>query len=274
MPKIKKVRQKYKYNEPSAKEIQAVINSSRCILTDKSTNNWVMQLERFRKDLNLNGKIEDVKNENELEEQLVKFIVAMHKVDGKEYKAQSIKVGIYAIARHLSEHSVIQRVNILNQEKFYKLWQIINGKYKQLVRQGLGEKRGASPLTEVEVAEILAHPLLDTSTPEGLLYRVFFRNAILLLLRGGEHYKLLASSFKRKGSGGFNVYLYESKANQRDVNHSDAQADVLYISDDDSNVIQDYENYFAKRPLDADSQFYLQPNSLECGIFFLIKLSI
>ena len=95
---------------------------------------------KVSKDINLNGKIEEIDNEKELEKQIIKFIVAIQMVDGKEYKAQSIKVGVYAIAQHLSEYFIIYRVNILNQEKFYKLWQVINGKFKQLVRQGLGKR--------------------------------------------------------------------------------------------------------------------------------------
>ena len=63
---------------------------------------------------------------------------------------------------------------------------------------------------------------MDKSIPKGLLYQVFLRNAIFLLLRGGEHYKLLVSNFKKNIGGGFNVYLYESKANQRNVNNSEA----------------------------------------------------
>ena len=98
---------------------------------------------------------------------------------------------------------------------------------------------------------------MDKSTPKGLLYRVFLRNAIFLLLRRGEHYKLLVSNFKKNISGDLNFYLYESKANQRNVNNSEAQADILYISGDDPNVIQDYDDYFEKRPADADLQFYL-----------------
>ena len=84
---------------------------------------------------------------------------------------------------------------------------------------------------------IFKHPQLDKSTPEGLLYHVFFRNAIFLLLRGGEHYKLLASNFKKKNDDGFIVCLYELKANQRNINWSEVQADILYISGDDCNII-------------------------------------
>ncbi|CAG8601042.1 10951_t:CDS:2, partial [Funneliformis mosseae] len=63
-------------------------------------------------------------------------------VNGKDYKAQSVKVR-----------------------------QVINGKFKQLARQGLGKQRAAFPLSESEVAMIFKHPHLDKFTPEGLLYR-------------------------------------------------------------------------------------------------------
>ncbi|CAG8518840.1 7282_t:CDS:2 [Funneliformis mosseae] len=143
----------------------------------------------------------------------------MQIINGKDYKAQSVKVG-----------------------------QVINGKFKQLVKQGLGERRAAFFLSESKVAIIFKHSQLDKSTPEGLLYHVFFRNAIFLLLRGDEHYKLLASNFKKKNDSGFTVCLYESKANQRNINRSETQANILYISGDPNSLeyVQRIGNWFKK----------------------------
>ncbi|CAG8650022.1 16210_t:CDS:10, partial [Funneliformis mosseae] len=187
-----------------------------------------LEIIQLAKNIKIPPKIRGALIIQELEEQIIKFIVAMRTVNGKDYKAQSVKVGVYAIARYLSEHSVIHQA-------------------------------GTS-----EVAMIFKHPQLDKSTPEGLLYHVF-QKYNFLLLRGGEHYKLLASNFKKKNDGCFTVCLYESKANQRNINQSEAQADILYISGDDPNIIQDYDDYFEKRPVDSDLQFNLQPNSLEYG---------
>ena len=96
---------------------------------------------------------------------------------------------------------------------------------------------------------------MDGSIPERLLRWIFFYNAIILGLRGSEHSLIKANNFKKRKNRGFDVYIYHSKTNQRGLNDN-GKAEILIIPNQ-INVINDYESYFAKRPISADLQFYL-----------------
>ncbi len=61
------------------------------------------------------------------------------------------------------------------------------------------------------------------------------------------------------------MYIYHSKTNQWRLNDH-GKAEILTISNQ-ANVINDYESYFAKRPVSADQQFYLQEHEEEKGNF-------
>lgn len=110
---------------------------------------------------------------------------------------------------------------------------------------------------------------MDGSTPERLLRRVFFHNATILGLRDGEHSFITADDFKKRKDGGFDVYIYRSKTNQRGLNNH-GQADILVIPNH-KEIIHDYESYFSRRPVLADPEFYLQEaNDEELGKNLLV----
>ncbi|CAB4467974.1 unnamed protein product [Rhizophagus irregularis] len=231
---------------------------SRCKNTDYSTSNWIRALEKFRTDINYQGLIEEVDTKEELEDQLCRFVHAMRKKDGSEYHVSSVNSCMFAINRHLNNKSVLSKpINIMDKDQYYKLWQILNGKVKSLVSQGRGERNGADGFTEDDLLQILDYPAMSGNNPASLLYRIFFFNAIFLGLRGGEHFQ---NFIRRKDKyGGFDVIIYKSKTNQRGANNIESQGDKLYIPEIVPSIIEMYENYFTKRPTQADPHFYLKP---------------
>ncbi|GES85691.1 zinc finger MYM-type protein 2-like [Rhizophagus clarus] len=205
--------------------------------------------------------IEEVDTKEELEDQLCRFVHAMRKKDGSEYHVSSVNSCMFAINRHLNNKSVLSKpINIMDKDQYYKLWQILNGKVKSLVSQGRGERNGADGFTEDDLLQIFDHPAMSGNDPASLLYRIFFFNAIFLGLRGGEHFNLQLQNFIRRKDkyGGFDVIIYKSKTNQRGANNIESQGDKLYIPEIPS-IIETYENYFTKRPTQADPHFYLKP---------------
>jgi len=58
-------------------------------------------------------------------------------------------------------------------------FQIYKPYYKICKKKVLVKKKGSMTLTAQQVQEILADDFLNPNTPEGLLYRVFFQNAII-----------------------------------------------------------------------------------------------
>jgi len=228
-----------------------------------ATNTWIKSLEQFRKTKGYSGKIESVNNEDELDQQLSEYIAAMKQKNGNDYSVASIRAAASALYRYLNKNSVIKHVNIFDNKIFTIFSETINGKIKYLTDFGLGESIGSDGLTVEETKQVLSHKLMDGSTPERLLHRVFFYNSTILGLRGGEHYLIMANDFKKRVDGGFDVYIYRSKTNQRGLNNH-GKADVLIIPNNEE-IIYYYESYFAKRPVLADPEFYLQESNEELG---------
>jgi len=125
--------------------------------------------------VNYQGLIEEVTTKEELENQLCCFIYSLKKQDGTEYHASSVYNCLHAINRHLNEKSTLLKpINIIDKKQYFKLWQIYNGKVKNLANQGLAERTGSSGFTEEEILHIINHPTMSGNGPFSLLYRAFF----------------------------------------------------------------------------------------------------
>ena len=193
----------------------------------------------------------------ELDKQLAAYIAEMKQDNGQEYSASSIRCAVSALHRHLVKNSVITGLNIHDRSIFPTFWEVINGKLKFLSDLELNDAKGADALTMNEISTILNHKLLDGSTPERLLYRIYFYNAILLGIRGKEHCSLLLEDFKVREDGGFTVYIYRSKTNQRGASGNRGKADKIIIPYNDE-IMEYYNRYISLRPKNANPEFYLQ----------------
>ncbi|CAB4432924.1 unnamed protein product [Rhizophagus irregularis] len=58
--------------------------------TKASTKNWVISLEKFRKEAGFIGKIDEIAAEAELNQQLSEYIAAMRQQNSQEYSASSV----------------------------------------------------------------------------------------------------------------------------------------------------------------------------------------
>ncbi|GES98600.1 zinc finger MYM-type protein 2-like [Rhizophagus clarus] len=212
-----------------------------------ATNNWIKSLENFRKKQGCDEKIEEINNVEKLDQQLAEFIVSMKQKNGKEYATSSVKAAVAALYRYLNKNSIIKHVNIYDTNIFTILSETVSGKIKYLSNLGYGEANGSDGLSFKEIQQILSHKFMDGSTPERLLRRVFFYNAIILGLREGEHSSI------------------EGLLNDH------GKAEILIIPNQ-AEVINDYESYFAKRPVLAYKQFYLQEynegKALQTGVWY------
>ncbi|GES78074.1 zinc finger MYM-type protein 2-like [Rhizophagus clarus] len=239
--------------------------------THYATNNWIKSLENFRKKQGCDEKIEEINNVEKLDQQLAEFIASMKQKNGEEYATSSVKAAVAALYRYLNKNSIIKHVNIYDTNIFTILSEIVSGKIKYLSNLGYGEANGSDGLSFKEIQQILFHKFMDGSTPKRLLRRVFFHNAIILGLREGEHSSIEANNFKKRKDGGFDVYIYHSKTNQRGLSNDREKAEILIIPNQ-AEVINDYESYFAKRPVLADKQFYLQEydeeKALQTGVWY------
>ncbi|PKC56222.1 hypothetical protein RhiirA1_474305 [Rhizophagus irregularis] len=195
----------------------------------------------------------------------------MKQKNGNQYSASSVRCAIAAIHHHIMKNSTISGINIHDQATFPAFWEVTNGKLKFFSDLGLNDAKGADALSMDEISIILNHKTLDSTTSERLLYRIYFYNALLLGIWGKEHSVLLLEDFKKREDGGFTVYIYRSKTNQRGAFGSRGKADKILIPYNEE-IIQHYDKYISLRPKDADPEFYLQEmgeeDALSSGIWF------
>ncbi|GBB94072.1 hypothetical protein RclHR1_22890001 [Rhizophagus clarus] len=173
-----------------------------------------------------------------------------------DYKSTSVNTCIDALNRHLNQHLVIRPLDLKDRQMFSDLWQILDGKLKDIAEQEKGEISGSDSLFLDEVKLIFNSSILNIDTPIGLLKTVFFYNALFLRLRSREHYILKFNNFKVKVDGSrIEVYIPRSKTNQRDI--EGGVDDILKILNH-SQIISVYKKYFTKCPVNANPHFYLQ----------------
>ncbi|CAI2185035.1 13895_t:CDS:2, partial [Funneliformis geosporum] len=113
---------------------------------------------------------------------------------------------------------------------------------------------GSDGLTEEELFKIVDHSTMSGEILTSLSYRFY-------------------THIRRKGKyKGFDV-IHKSKTNQHDTNNIESQADKLYIPEIPGSI-EMYETYFAKRPIQADPYFYLQPYNINEKIITLTGIDM
>jgi hypothetical protein len=236
--------------------------------TEKSTKSWIVKFEEFCACAGYSVSLTDLDDISQLQKQIVEFISTMKKKDGSEYKATSVKQSVDALNRYLLHHSPVLQVNLHDKYMFPDLHNVLHGKLRDLQEHGFGETSGSIAINPQQIQQILQHPKMAISNPEGLLYHVFFCLSIILAMRGGEHYQLKVNQFKSDGHNGLQFFRYISKNNQRGI--QGGQAHVISIPANDNGPCSDIQLYLSKRPPSADENFYLQPNPswLETGIWY------
>jgi len=107
--------------------------------TLKATRNWVARLETFCKSRGYNNPIETITDTRVLQRQIVEFITLTKQQNGQEYKANSLKLSLDAINRHLLKSSKIPGINLHNRYEFPEIHDVLHGKIRDLQEKGLGE---------------------------------------------------------------------------------------------------------------------------------------
>ncbi|PKB94357.1 hypothetical protein RhiirA5_438983 [Rhizophagus irregularis] len=215
-----------KYTLPDQEEIDRLLKKSTVLNTKRATTTWLNKFENFRNSVKYIGKCTEVADIHELEVQIQNFIIVMKTNNGEDYKATSINACIDALNRHLNQYSVIRPLDLKDRRMFPDLWQILDGKLKDIAKQGKAEVCGSDSLSLDEVKLIFNSPILNIESPTA----------------------------KVDGSG-IEVCIPRSKTNQRGM--EGGTGDILKIPNH-PQIISVYEKYFANRPVNASPHFYLQ----------------
>ncbi|CAG8838167.1 20135_t:CDS:1, partial [Racocetra persica] len=110
----------------------------------------------------------------QLEREMTEFILGINQIrDQSEYSPSSLMNCIRLLSVYIFKHpESVNKFNINNRKEFPRLWEALNGKMKQLKKDGI-VSRHHDHLTDDELKQIFQHPALSINNPEGLLYRIF-----------------------------------------------------------------------------------------------------
>ena len=180
-------------------EVRHFTNLSQVTNTDKNTEKWLWHVDRYRKEQNIEKKLNEIDNNEELDTYLSLFVAWLKKKDGTSFKVESMHNCYAALSHHLRENTAIQGgVRIWDRYNFPKALRCLNGKMRSLQNGGFGNTDQSSALTSDEIASCLNHDFLSINNNESLIRRVFFWLSILCGLRGGDTYNLQYRDIKRR----------------------------------------------------------------------------
>ncbi|CAG8550641.1 733_t:CDS:2, partial [Gigaspora rosea] len=178
------------------------------------------KFQEYRLDVELEGAPEDIDDTSN---------------DGSEYTVSSLLSAVRVINRfYNSKISKVKPVDLCNKKAFSSLWEILDGKTRDLTEKDYGKTNGSDSLSFEKIQYILKHEATSRNTPSGLLNRVFFYNAILF---GGEHYTMMVNHFKKRKDG-FDVFIYKSKTNQHGLNNLGSANKILIPANNPEDGVQ------------------------------------
>ncbi|CAB4398763.1 unnamed protein product [Rhizophagus irregularis] len=197
---------------------------------------------------------------------LCEFIIVIQTKDKKEYKANSLYNGICAINRFYQEmFKDREPFNIHEDFEFRIVRDTLHTRMIELEEINNGEYNGADPLTDEKMVKIFEHPDISSNSPDGLLRRVFLWVGCCTARRGGSYHSIMASHFKKRDDGGYNIVTIHDKTHQGGYYHqtNSNQQPVHIIPPDEPGTYgacHDIRKYLSLRPNNAEENFFLRIN--------------
>ncbi|CAG8846184.1 33956_t:CDS:1, partial [Racocetra persica] len=122
------------YYKPSQEEILATRTDVIPVNTRKAIDKWVQILKNWRQTVGYNYGIEEINSKDQLETEMIEFILGIRQVkNSAEYAPSSLINCINLLSLYLLNHSDGNRqFTLSNKKKFRLLWSTLNGKLKKL----------------------------------------------------------------------------------------------------------------------------------------------
>ncbi|CAG8534253.1 6988_t:CDS:2, partial [Cetraspora pellucida] len=151
------ITKKKTYYKPTDEEINAIIASIISENTQKVTI-----------------KIETITNKEQLEKEMMEFILEICQVKTQEEYALSFLINcINLLSVYLLQHSNGSKMfNLMNKNEFRHLWKALNEKIKML-KKIRNVTHHYDNLTNEELQQIFNHDALSIDSSQGLQYHIF-----------------------------------------------------------------------------------------------------
>ncbi|GET04155.1 zinc finger MYM-type protein 2-like [Rhizophagus clarus] len=263
---LSKSSNKETFDRPCIETLQKYVSSAKPKNTNKNTRLWVSRFESFVNDTQPNIDLMTLYDKKAIAMLLCEFIIVIQTKDKKEYKANSLYNGICAINRFYQEiFKDREPFNIHEDFEFRIVRDTLHTRMIELEEINNGEYNGADPLTDEEMVKIFEHPDISSNSPDGLLRRVFLWVDCCTARRGGSYHSIMASHFKKRDDGGYNIVTIHDKTHQGGYYHqtNSNQQPVHIIPPDEPGTYgacHDIRKYLSLRPNNAEENFFLRIN--------------
>ncbi|CAB5386218.1 unnamed protein product [Rhizophagus irregularis] len=254
---LSKSSNKETFDRPCIETLQKYVSSAKPKNTNKNTRLWVSRFESFVNDTQPNIDLMTLYDKKAIAMLLCEFIIVIQTKDKKEYKANSLYNGICAINRFYQEmFKDREPFNIHEDFEFRIVRDTLHTRMIELEEINNGEYNGADPLTDEEMVKIFEHPDISSNSPDGLLRRVFLWVGCCTARRGGSYHSIMASHFKKRDDGGYNIVTIHDKTHQGGYYHqtNSNQQPVHIIPPDEPGTYGAYieENWYSTFHLGRD----------------------
>ena len=171
-------------------------------MNTKKNTRWALNIfEKWRAERNRQGSniapLEHM-TEEDLNANLIRFIMRVKRQDGLDYPPKSLYLISCGLLRHLRDEGVHDK-NFLDSSnaKFAEFRKVLDSKMKELLTQGIGTKRKqADPILPEDEAVIWDKGVFGMKNGETLQCTIFYYCCKIFGLRGhDEHHNLECSQF-------------------------------------------------------------------------------
>jgi len=217
-------------------------------------------------------------SEEELGFWLSRFVLEVKKKNGDDYPPNSLYQICCSIQRAYNDRSSgkFKAISIFdkNDERFYKFYESLDSRMRELTQKGLGVKvNQADFILPEEEGKLWEMKVINMETGQGLINGVYFYNTKCFSLRGGQiHRSLQKDQYKididlETGTEVLKFYERLSKTAQcglRGRKNKPRVAEIFAESNNDHCVVKLFKTYLSKIP---DGPLYLKPSTMCPGTF-------
>ena len=233
--------------------------------TQKSTASWLSVWQEWALCRNYHVKMENYPPE-ELNKTLEKFYAEVRTKTGDEYEPESLKVMQAALDRYLREKKY--PYSIIRDDKFEESKKVLEGKARELRKEGRGKRpNAAKPLTLQEEEMLWQEGKLGNSSPQILTNTMWWLLTQHFGLRGRQEHHTMAVedfSFGEDDNGHEYITFHESPTKTRQGGlhiTRRQQLPKMFATGGERCPVELFREYINHRPHEIryEGPFYLTP---------------
>ena len=245
--------------------LEYFVESAKNQNTTKSTNNWVNVYKQWASERGYDQDLEKY-SFGEVDIILCLFFAEIRKQNGEDYEPDSLRVMQSSLNRYLLDRSYNR--NILKDTEFVKSRNILEGKARNLRKEGKGKRPNASTfITEKEENILWDTGKLGSNSPKSLVHTMWFINTQYFGLRGNqEHVTMCMNNFiiKLDEKGVEYIEFLEdiTKTRQKGLHHTKRVTNTkMFATNGPRCPVKLWKIYVEHRPEDLRNtgRFYLTP---------------